>query len=253
MNAQSALITGAASGIGRAVSVALAETGIPVAIGTFDGDPHDPRETLEAVERAGGRGVIVQADVRDSDQLLKACKQAAEQFGALTHVVANAGILHRQTLDGLSDELWNHLLDVDLTGVMRTVRAGASVMNDRGAIVCVSSISGGVIGSIGHTPYAASKAGMLGFVRSSALELAPRDIRVNAVLPGVIASPQSLDPVNSAGEDGLESAAKRIPLGRVGQPDEVADVICFLLSAQARYLTGQTVVVDGGMTVAWPT
>jgi 3-oxoacyl-[acyl-carrier protein] reductase len=94
---------------------------------------------------------------------------------------------------------------------------------------------------------------MLGFVRSSAVELAERGIRVNAVLPGVITSPQSLDPVNSAGEAGLESSAARIPLGRVGQPDEVADVIHFLLSHAARYITGQTLVVDGGLTVAWPT
>jgi 3-oxoacyl-[acyl-carrier protein] reductase len=253
MTAQTALITGAASGIGQAVALELSRTGGSVAIGTFDGDPHNAQETLRAVEQVGGQGFIVQADVRDSAQLARASKEAADRFGGLTCVVANAGVLQRQTLDELPDALWHKLLDIDLTGVMRTVRAGTTVMDDGGAVVCVSSISGGVVGSAGHTPYAASKAGVLGFVRSSALELAPRGIRVNAVLPGVIASPQSRDPENSAGEEGLARSAPRIPLGRVGEPDDVADVICFLLSSRARYITGQSLIVDGGLTVAWPT
>lgn len=171
-----------------------------MAIGTFDGDPHDPTQTLRAVTGVGGTGYTVAADVRDSAQLPAACADAADRFGELTGVVADAGVLRRQNLEVLDDELWNRLLDINLTGVMRTVRAGTAVMADGGAVVCVSSISGGVVGSAGHSPSAASKAGILGFVRSAALELAPRGIRVNAVLPELIASPQSRDAVNSSGE-----------------------------------------------------
>ncbi len=247
------LITGAASGIGQSVAIALANTGRPVAIGTYAGDPHDPAETLRRVIEAGGQGFVVAADVRDSAQLHAACGAAASRFGGLSGVVANAGVLQRQNLDVLADELWDRLLDIDLTGVMRTVRAGTAVMGDGGAVVCISSIAGGVVGSAGHTPYAASKAGILGFVRSAALELAPRGIRVNAVSPGLIASPQSRDPINSAGEEGLVNAAPRIPLGRVGEPEDIADVVTFLLSTASRYVTGQSITVDGGLTIAWPT
>jgi 3-oxoacyl-[acyl-carrier protein] reductase len=168
-------------------------------------------------------------------------------------VVANAGVIRRQQLDSLGDDLWIALLDINLTGVMRTVRAGAAVMADGGAVVCLSSISGGVVGSAGHSPYGAAKAGILGFVRSAALELAPRGIRVNAVMPGLISSPQSQDPVNSSGAAGLHSAAGRIPLGRVGEPGDIADVVGFLLSPASRYMTGQSITVDGGLTIAWPT
>jgi len=250
---QAVLITGASSGIGRATAVALARRGAAVAIGTFPGDPHDPGETERAVLDAGSRALVVDADVRSSGQLDRACEAAAAHFGTLSGVVANAGVLSRRPLAELDDELWHDLLDIDLTGVMRTVRSASRYLSAGDAVVCISSISGGVVGSAGHLPYASAKAGILGLVRSAALDLAPRGIRVNAVLPGVVESPQSLDAENSAGPDGLQHAATRIPLGRVGQPQDVADAVAFLLSDDARYITGQQLVVDGGLTVAWPT
>lgn len=253
MSSKTIFITGASSGIGRAVAVAHASAGHNVVVGTFEGDPHNAAETVAAVEREGGRALLVQADVRDSAQLEEACRLAVERFGRLDGVVANAGWLQLAPLPELTDELWGRVIDIDLTGVMRTVRAGQVHLADGASVVCLSSIAGGTVGWAGHTPYTAAKAGVVGFMRTAALELGPRGIRVNAVLPGVIESPQSLDPVNSAGPGGLARSAGRIPLGRVGIPADVADVVRFLLSDEARYVTGQAITVDGGLMAAWPT
>lgn len=248
-SAPTAVITGAASGIGRATAAAYARDGARVVIGTFPGDPHDPGETLREVESAGGKGVIVEVDVRDSGQVDNLARQAVTAFGRIDYVVACAGILRKAPLAELHDAAWADMLSVDLTGVLRTFRSCLPAMTVGGAMVAVSSIVGGVYGWEDHAHYAAAKAGVLGLCRSLAVELAPRGIRVNAVIPGLIESPQSSDPVNSLGPEGLRLAGNDIPFGRVGQPDEVADVIRFFTSPMARYVTGQQLIVDGGLTV----
>ncbi|NKX52669.1 SDR family oxidoreductase [Arthrobacter deserti] len=244
-----AIITGAASGIGRALAAHYARRGVRSVIGAFPGDPHDPEETLRLVNEAGGQGVIHEVDVRSTASVDGFAGRAVQEYGRLDYAVANAGILRNAALDELSDDRWDAMLDVDLTGVLRTLRAGAAQMAEGGAMVAVSSIAGGVYGWEGHAHYAAAKAGVLGLIRSLAVELGPRGIRANAVIPGLIETPQSLDPVNSLGPEGLERAGKDIPWGRVGRPEEVASVIGFLTSEDARYVTGQSLIVDGGLTI----
>jgi len=247
-----AIITGAASGIGRAVAVAYAQEGTASVLGTFPGDPHDPHETAALVIEEGGRCVIQEVDVRDSEQVNAFAERAVQEWGRLDIAVANAGVLRRSPVAELTDVLWDDMISVDLTGVLRTFRSAVSHMQGPGSMVAVSSIAGGVYGWGDHTHYAAAKAGVLGLCRSLAVELAPRQIRVNAVIPGLIETPQSSDPVNSLGPEGLRKAGGDIPWGRVGRPEEVATAIRFLTSEDAGYVTGQTLTVDGGLTVSMP-
>lgn len=247
-----AIISGAASGIGRATAVQMAARGVKVVIGTFPGDPHDPTETQSLIAAQGGQCVIHEVDVRNSAQVDAFAQRAIDEYGNLTIAVANAGILRNAALADLTDEAWDDMLQVDLTGVLRTFRAASKAMNSSGSMIAVSSIAGAVYGWPEHAHYTTAKAGLLGLVRSLAIELAPRGITVNSVVPGIIESPQSLDPVNSLGPEGLKMISGSIPAGRVGTPDDVASLIDFLSSSKATYISGQAIIVDGAYTVRLP-
>lgn len=247
-----ALISGGASGIGRALAAAYARAGAASVIGHFPGDPHNPQETVDLVEGLGGRCEVVEVDVRDSAAVDAFAKAAVDRLGRLDIAIAGAGILRKASLADLTDDAWNDMLEVDLTGVLRVFRSAAAHMHDGGAMVAISSIAGGHYGWEDHAHYAAAKAGVLGITRSLAVELAPRRIRVNSVIPGLIRTPQSLDATNSLGEEGLQAAGSIIPWGRVGTDDEAARVVRFLTSDDAGYVTGTQLIVDGGLTVRWP-
>ncbi|HAV2278593.1 SDR family NAD(P)-dependent oxidoreductase [Serratia marcescens] len=247
-----ALISGAASGIGLALAEEYARCGVRIAAGYFPQDPHDYRQAAERVAAVGGEALWLALDVASTASVETFAQCAAEHFGRIDYAVANAGLLRRSPLETMSDEQWHEMLDVDLSGVMRLFRAAAKHMRGPGSLVAVSSIAGGVYGWQEHAHYAAAKAGIPGICRSLAVELAPRSIRCNAVIPGLIETPQSLDETNSLGAAGLAKAARGIPLGRAGQPQEVATLIRFLTGDEASYITGQSLIIDGGLTVRWP-
>lgn len=247
-----AAISGAASGIGLALAMLYAQRGIPIIAGYYPADPHDPDIAAQQVEAAGGNAIWLPLDVGCSTSVNDFIHQGIAHYKRLDYVIANAGILRRAAIEDMSDTRWNELLNVDLTGVMRLFRAAAPHLTTGASLVAVSSIAGGVYGWQDHTHYAAAKAAVPGICRSLAVELAPRGIRCNAIIPGLIETPQSLDKQNSLGPEGLAKAAKAIPLARVGRADEIGKVIAFLTSEESSYITGQSLIVDGGLTVRWP-
>jgi 3-oxoacyl-[acyl-carrier protein] reductase len=249
MAKKTVLITGAGIGIGRATAQAFARAGYHViATDVLD---RDGAGVVDGIRAAGGTAEFRHLDVTRTDEANAAVAAAEAAHGALDVVVANAGIAHKVPLAKLTDEKWDHTLDVDLKGVLRVVRAAAPGMAARrsGAVVALSSIMGVAYGWDEHVHYSAAKAGVVGLVRGLAVELAPSGIRVNGVAPGYIRTAQALSVEHSLGPAGLEQAAGFIPMGRVGEPEDIADVIVFLASEAARYVTGQIVTVDGGLLV----
>jgi 3-oxoacyl-[acyl-carrier protein] reductase len=247
-----ALVTGAASGIGAATARVFAEAGADLALAWYAGDPHDIRPVVSAVEELGRRCVAVEADVAQTPAVERLVDTALKAYGRLDVVVANAAVARDVPAAELDDRRWGELLDVDLTGVFRCFRAALPHMVERGygRLLATSSIAGGVQGWPRHVHYTAAKAGVIGLVRGLALEVAGHGITVNAVAPGVIVTPQSLDPVNSLGPEGVEAFAARVPVGRNGVPEDVAHLFLYLASEEAAFLTGQTIVMDGGVTLS---
>lgn len=248
------VITGGASGIGAAAARHFARDGFAVTIGYHPADTHDPAMVLDDIHGEGGAAAAFPLNVRDSDQVDALFADAVARWGQVDHVIANAGILRRAALEDLSDQAWNEVLDVDLTGVMRTVRAASPCFPEGGgSVVAVSSIVGANYGWAEHAHYAAAKAGVLGLVQSLAQELGPRGIRVNAVIPGTIESPQSLDAENSLGKAGIDKQAAMLPLApRTGTVDDIAAAIGFLTSDAAGFITGTSLLVDGGLGTVSP-
>jgi 3-oxoacyl-[acyl-carrier protein] reductase len=236
-----AIVTGSGQGIGQAIAFTLAQKGARVVVS--DVGEETALETARQIEAAGLEARAVRTDVSDPDEVLRLVETTVREFGRIDILVNNAGIARSATLLKLSEEAWDEVLDVNLKGVFRTTRAAARQMIPAkyGRIVNISSIYGRT-GTIGDSNYAASKAGMIGFTKSTARELARYNITVNAILPGMIDTPL----LRGIPDKYLQPMIEEIPLQRVGTPEDIAYVAAFLASDEASYITGATIEVTGG-------
>ncbi|WP_339947225.1 SDR family NAD(P)-dependent oxidoreductase [uncultured Albimonas sp.] len=243
------LITGAGIGIGRATAKTFAAAGWRVIV--TDVLETEGAAVVADIEATGGAAEFHPLDVTSTPAAEALVARIESAHGALDALVCNAGIAHKVPLAELTDAKWDHTMEVDLKGMIRLIRPAVPGMKAKGAgaIVCLSSIMGVAYGWDEHVAYSAAKSGVVGMVRALAVELARSGIRVNGVAPGYIRTAQALSEQHSLGPEGLEKAAEFIPMGRVGEPEDIADVILFLVSDQARYLAGQVLTVDGGLLV----
>jgi 3-oxoacyl-[acyl-carrier protein] reductase len=249
MSKRIVVITGAGIGIGQATAKAFGAMGDHVVV--TDILEREGSTTAEAIVAAGGSAEFIAYDVRSAARAVEIVADVEARHGRIDVIVANAGIAHRTPLAQLTDDKWDLTFDIDLKGIFRLVRAAAPSMRARGSgsIVALSSIMGVAYGWDEHVHYSAAKSGVVGLVRGLAVELARDNVRVNGIAPGYIRTAQLLSEENSLGPAGAEKAAEFIPMGRLGTPEDIADVIAFLASDGARYMTGQVLVVDGGLLV----
>ena len=240
---QVAIVTGASQGLGKAVAIALGMNGATVACVARNADKL--AATVSDIEAAGGKAKAVACDVTDRTATDAAIKSVAEEFGGLQILVNNAGITRDKLMRGMSDEEWDSVIATNLTSCFVCCRAAAGIMRKKkyGRIVNMASIAG-VIGNPGQANYSASKAGMIGMTRTMSKELVSRGVTVNAVAPGFIASEMT----ESMPTGILDEVTKTIPAKRIGNPEDVAAAVLFLASKSAGYISGQTIVVDGGLT-----
>jgi 3-oxoacyl-[acyl-carrier protein] reductase len=245
-----AVVSGAGIGIGAAIARQLGAEGYTVLV--TDILPDEGGAVAAEIVAAGGRAEFHMLDVADTGQCDALAAMVAQRFGAAAALVANAGIAPRVPYQALTDDKWDRVFDINLKGEFRLIRALAPAMcaQGRGAVVCISSIAGAVVGWDDHWHYSAAKAGVTGLVRAAALELAKSGVRVNGIAPGFVRTAQILSVENSLGEAGLAAAEPSVPLQRAADPSEIAHVAAFLLSDKASYITAQTIIVDGGLTAS---
>jgi len=240
---KNALVTGGSRGIGKAIAVELAKNGVNVAI-TFVNNEDLAERTVDEIKKHGVRALAVRADVSMEEDVLNMAKTVKENLGSIDILVNNAGITRDNLLMRMDTEDWDKVIDTNLKG---TYLCTKSVIRDMikkksGKIINIASVAG-VAGNFGQTNYSASKAGIIGFTKSLAKEVASRGINVNAVAPGLIETDMTL----ALKEDTKNSLVKNIPMGRLGTVQDIANIVVFLASEKSDYITGQVINVDGGM------
>lgn len=240
-----ALVTGASRGIGRAVAIRLAQAGADVVV-NYAGSEAAAQETVDAIVALGRKAIKIQANVADAEQVAAMVEEAHKEFGHIDILVNNAGITKDGLLMRMKDEDWDAVLDINLKGTYLVTKAVSKIMMKQrsGSIINMTSVVG-VMGNAGQTNYAASKAGVIGFTKSCAKEMASRGIRVNAIAPGFIHTEMT----DVLSDKVKEAMVGQIPLGRMAEPEEVANVAVFLAAPFSNYITGQVINVDGGMVM----
>ncbi|HHP5398329.1 TPA: 3-oxoacyl-[acyl-carrier-protein] reductase [Staphylococcus aureus] len=240
---KSALVTGASRGIGRSIALQLAEEGFNVAV-NYAGSKEKAEAVVEEIKAKGVDSFAIQANVADADEVKAMIKEVVSQFGSLDVLVNNAGITRDNLLMRMKEQEWDDVIDTNLKGVFNCIQKATPQMLRQcsGAIINLSSVVGAV-GNPGQANYVATKAGVIGLTKSAARELASRGITVNAVAPGFIVS----DMTDALSDELKEQMLTQIPLARFGQDIDIANTVAFLASDKAKYITGQTIHVNGGM------
>ncbi|NLX62721.1 MAG: 3-oxoacyl-[acyl-carrier-protein] reductase [Tissierellia bacterium] len=240
---KNALVTGASRGIGRAIAVELAKNGANVAI-TYVNSKDKAEEVVNEIKGYGVKAIAIKADVSQEEEVLNMVKDLKENIGPINILVNNAGINRDNLLMRMSTEDWDRVIDTNLKGTYLCTKAiiRDMIKKKSGKIINITSVAG-VAGNFGQTNYSASKAGVIGFTKSLAKEVASRGINVNAVAPGLIETDMTL----ALKEDIRNSLVKNIPMGRLGRVQDIANIVVFLASEKSDYITGQVINVDGGM------
>lgn len=245
LNGKVALVTGASRGIGAAIASKLASLGCDVAI-NYAGNIQKAEETLNSVKAYGVNAQIYQANVANYEEVEAMTKQIIKDFGHLDIIINNAGITSDNLMMRMDQDSFDSVIDVNLKGTWNVCKSITRlILKQRsGVIINLSSVVG-INGNVGQVNYAASKAGVIGLTKSLAKEFASRNIRVNAVAPGYVKS----DMTAKLSEEITEKVLENIPLGQLGEVEDIANAVAFLVSDEARYITGQVLVVDGGMAI----
>lgn len=245
LKGKKAIITGASRGIGKAIALGLAKEGTDISFNYLKSkDSAD--DLVKEIESLGRKAFACRVDIRDFQAVRDWVQEAKEALGGLDILVNNAGIIKDKALMLMQEAEWRDVIDTNLTGVFNTTRSCivTFMKQKKGDIVNISSVTG-IIGLARQTNYASSKAGIIGFTKSLAKEVAQYNIRVNAIVPGFIQT----DMLHTLKDDFKNELLKNIPLNRFGQPEEVARAVVFILSDSANYITGQLIQIDGGLAM----